>query len=294
MGYLIAVLFIITCVLLILIVLLQKGRGGGLGAALGGAGSAAFGTKVGDMMTWVTIVLTAMFLLLAIAGALYFRPPPVIAGEPTFQPDGSRAITEDIRVTIEPASDSDGDTIWYTTDGSKPSRNNGDQYRNAFVVSAGTTVKAIAYPQRGDPSKVVTATYRAPQPMRPMLDPMPNPQKPITGPTTVTITAGEKTDKVFYTTNGDEPTESSRPYTAPISVLPKMTLKVRAFAPNAEPSEIVEVTYGLQGLVTPPVTTQPAPKVPTTTTAPAPKVPTTTTAPTPTTTTAPAPVGVGQ
>ena len=66
MPVFIGTLFIVICILLILVVLLQKGRGGGLGAAFGGAGSSAFGTKTGDVFTWVTIVLTSLFLLLAI------------------------------------------------------------------------------------------------------------------------------------------------------------------------------------------------------------------------------------
>jgi protein translocase SecG subunit len=260
MDIVIAVLFIIVCVLLILVVLLQKGRGGGLGAALGGAGSAAFGTKVGDFMTWVTIVLTALFLLLAIGGALYFRPAETPAGEPRFQPNPAIPISEDIRVTIRPADDDDDDDdkIYYTTDGSDPSRTNADLYKKAFLISPGTIVKAIAYPQRGDPSKIVTAHYRAPQALAPLLKPMPNPEKPITGPTKVTIEAGNKSDKVYYTTDGSEPTEASRPYSMPITILPKMTLKVRAFAKSAPPSEIVSFTYGLRGITPPPVTTQPA------------------------------------
>jgi len=257
MDIVISVPFIIVCVLLILVVLLQKGRGGGLGAALGGAGSAAFGTKVGDFMTWVTIVLTALFLLLAIGGALYFRPPETQAGEPQLLPNQAIPISEDVRATIY-AEDDDSDKVYYTTDGTKPSRNNGDLYSRAFDVSPGTIVKAIAYPQRGMPSEVVEAHYRAPQPLPPLLKPMPNPRNPITGPTEVAIEAGKKGDKVYYTTDGSAPTEDSRLYTAPITVLPKMTLKVRAFAQHAPPGEIVEVTYGLKGITAPPVTTQPA------------------------------------
>ena len=265
MDIVISVLFIITCVLLVLVVLLQKGRGGGLGAALGGAGSAAFGTKVGDFMTWVTIVLTSLFLVLAIGGALYFRPPETQAGEPKLRPNHAIPISEEVHVTIE-AADPDGDKVFYTTDGTTPSRSNGDLYSNAFPVLPGMTVKAIAYPQRGLPSIVVKAHYRAPQPAPPLVTPMPNPQNPITKRTEVTIKAGKKSDKVYYTTDGSEPTEDSRPYTTPITVEPKMTLKIRAFAKHAAPSEIVEYTYGLKGFMPttapggepPPVTTQPA------------------------------------
>ena len=277
MGIVISVLFIIICVLLILVVLLQKGRGGGLGAALGGAGSAAFGTKVGDLMTWVTIVLTAMFLLLAIGGALWFRPPETQADPPILLPNPADPISEDIRVTIREAADDD--KVYYTTDGTTPSRTNGDLYTNAFPVSPGTIVKAIAYPQRGVGSEVVEAHYRAPRPINPVLNPMPNPQNPITAATEVTIEAGKKSDKVYYTTDGSEPTEDSRLYTAPISVLPKMTLKVRAFARYSEPSDVVTVTYGLQGVIMPPVPPAAIPReVTPVTTAPAP-----TTAPVPTT-----------
>ena len=83
MGSFLAVLFLIVCILLIVVVLLQKGRGGGLGAAFGGAGSSAFGTKTGDVFTWVTITLTGLFLLLAIITTLVYRPEGGTVAETT-------------------------------------------------------------------------------------------------------------------------------------------------------------------------------------------------------------------
>ena len=63
----VAILFIICCVVLILVILIQKGRGGGLSAAFGGAGAGSIlGSKTGDFLTWVTIVLVGVFLLLAV------------------------------------------------------------------------------------------------------------------------------------------------------------------------------------------------------------------------------------
>jgi preprotein translocase subunit SecG len=59
--------FIIVCIFLILLVLIQKGRGGGLASAFGGAGgNTAFGSKTGDVLTWATSVVFGIFLVLAI------------------------------------------------------------------------------------------------------------------------------------------------------------------------------------------------------------------------------------
>ena len=72
-----AVLFVICCVMLILIVLIQKGRGGGLSAAFGGGmASGILGSKTGDFLTWVTIVLVGVFLTLAAVMAKFYRPAP--------------------------------------------------------------------------------------------------------------------------------------------------------------------------------------------------------------------------
>ncbi len=65
--YLVLTLFILVCFLLIMLVLIQKGRGGGLASAFGGAGGhTPFGTKTGDVLTWTTSVLFGVFVLLAI------------------------------------------------------------------------------------------------------------------------------------------------------------------------------------------------------------------------------------
>ena len=68
MGNLVVALFILLCAGLILIILLQKGRGGGLSGAFGGGAGAGslLGTKTGDFLTWVTIALVAGFLVLAV------------------------------------------------------------------------------------------------------------------------------------------------------------------------------------------------------------------------------------
>ena len=70
-----AVLFVLVSIVLILVILLQKGRGGGLTAAFGGGmGGGLLGSKTGDFLTWVTIVLVAVFLTLAVLMGRFYRP----------------------------------------------------------------------------------------------------------------------------------------------------------------------------------------------------------------------------
>ncbi len=72
---LVAVLFVLVSIVLILVILLQKGRGGGLSAAFGGGMSGGLpGSKTGDFLTWVTIVLVAVFLTLAVIMGRFYRP----------------------------------------------------------------------------------------------------------------------------------------------------------------------------------------------------------------------------
>lgn len=84
MTNLLVVFFLIVCVSMILIVLIQRPQGGGLGGAFGagggsaGAGQTAFGTKTGDVLTWATVTVFVIFLLVAIA--LNFATRPSLAG----------------------------------------------------------------------------------------------------------------------------------------------------------------------------------------------------------------------
>ena len=69
-AYLMMTLLFFIGVFLIFIVLLQRGRGGGLAGALGGmGGQSAFGTKAGDVFTRITVVLAVIWIVLC-AGSI--------------------------------------------------------------------------------------------------------------------------------------------------------------------------------------------------------------------------------
>jgi len=66
----ITIALIVISVAMILIILVQRPQGGGLASAFGGAGGGStdtvFGGRVGDALTWMTVVAFIMFLGLAV------------------------------------------------------------------------------------------------------------------------------------------------------------------------------------------------------------------------------------
>jgi len=73
MGSFLMVLLLLTGLFLILVILLQRGKGGGLVGAFGGmGGQSAFGAKAGDVFTRVTVVVAVVWILLCIVCVKYF------------------------------------------------------------------------------------------------------------------------------------------------------------------------------------------------------------------------------
>ena len=95
--WLVAMLIIVICSFLMLIIMLQRGRGGGLAGAFGGAGgSSAFGAKTGDVFTWITVVVAAVFIIVCVVANFVMEPPtdaqllaadtPAATAPPTAEP----------------------------------------------------------------------------------------------------------------------------------------------------------------------------------------------------------------
>jgi preprotein translocase subunit SecG len=65
--FLLGFMLALTSLFLVLLVLIQRGRGGGLTGALGGmGGQSAFGTKAGDVFTRITVGVAAFWIGLCI------------------------------------------------------------------------------------------------------------------------------------------------------------------------------------------------------------------------------------
>jgi preprotein translocase subunit SecG len=66
MGYFLLTSLLVVSMFLMLVVLIQRGRGGGLAGAFGAlGGQSAFGTKAGDVFTVITIVTATIWVALA-------------------------------------------------------------------------------------------------------------------------------------------------------------------------------------------------------------------------------------
>ena len=88
--YLIATLYILTCLVLLLVVLLQQGKGGDIASAFGGSSSqTAFGARTGaTLLSRATTVCAALFMLGALALAVigHRGTSSVIGSLPTPKP----------------------------------------------------------------------------------------------------------------------------------------------------------------------------------------------------------------
>lgn len=106
MVILINILWLLTSLFLIVVVLIQRGKGGGLAGAFGGVGgSSAFGTRAGDLFTKITVGVFIVWLLLAISLVPLMKRAEVYTGgaEASTTPDVGAA-AEPSPATTMPAS----------------------------------------------------------------------------------------------------------------------------------------------------------------------------------------------
>jgi len=92
---LVAVVFGLICIILVLVILIQKGKGGGLSAAFGGGmASGLLGSKTGDFLTWATITVVGVYLVLAVLLARFYKPGAGEFGAPETPTKSGQPVSE--------------------------------------------------------------------------------------------------------------------------------------------------------------------------------------------------------
>jgi preprotein translocase subunit SecG len=77
------VLILLVGLFLILLVLIQRGKGGGLAGAFGGVGgSSAFGSRAGDTFTRITLGVALFWVLLIMAMVKLVQPSGDVSKQP--------------------------------------------------------------------------------------------------------------------------------------------------------------------------------------------------------------------
>ena len=76
-GIILLIAFVIICILLVGIVLIQRESGDGLGGLFGSGNSAAFGSRSQTVITKTTYVLTALFFVTTFVLAFLNKAPAV-------------------------------------------------------------------------------------------------------------------------------------------------------------------------------------------------------------------------
>ena len=122
-------------------------------------------------------------------------------------------------VTTEILCD-EGDSVYYTTDGTQPSAKNGTLYEGEITIDKqGTTILSAVSCDKDTQklSAVTTETYEIvyEAPQQPLLSPSGG---RLTKETYVTITAANEKDRIYYTWDDTIPTVNSARYTEPIPV----------------------------------------------------------------------------
>ena len=172
------------------------------------------------------------------------RPNP---DAPVISPASGTAFESSLTVSISCATE--GATIYYTTDGSEPTKDS-TAYRR-FKIYGKTTVKAVAYDAVHDRySAVASADYALGTCANPVIAPVGGSAVATEGGyvfyhdgQTVTIARNGDEGTIRYTLDGTDPTASSAAYSGAITLDATTTVKAKVFSGSYFDSETVTVAF---------------------------------------------------
>ena len=158
-----------------------------------------------------------------------------------FTPD-SGTFAEAQSVTISCATE--GATIYYTTDRSRPTKYSA-VYSEPIVVSETTYISAVAMKDGMLHSHVVGGNFKITKVATPTFSPAAG---TYTGTQNVEISCATTGAQIYYTTDGSDPSTGSTLYNGAITVEESKTIKAIAVKDGLDNSEIAEAAYTISGV----------------------------------------------
>ncbi|NLH00675.1 MAG: SH3 domain-containing protein [Clostridiales bacterium] len=152
--------------------------------------------------------------------------------------------------TVTLTSDTEGASIYYTLDGSLPTRNS-TLYTGAITFCSTAKLRAIAVSGNYSDSTILEYTVKVPQATAPSA----SVSSGLSSGNVVSSGSQIKLSSVsgatiYYTTDGTEPTSSSKVYNSPITITQDTTIKAMAEAKGMSRSQIAVFTYKVGSVFT--------------------------------------------
>jgi hypothetical protein len=167
------------------------------------------------------------------------NPDPAVP-RPTYSPTPG-TYTKPVTVTLSDTMQ--GATIYYTTDGTVPTKNS-PIYSSPITVTSSTSFQAIGVIHGMPQSDIAYATYSINLPTAPPPAFWPTPST-YSSPQTVTL-SNTASLPMYYTTDGSTPTTQSTPYASPIPVSKNTTIKAITAAYGYQNSSVSTGNYYIQ------------------------------------------------
>ena len=180
-------------------------------------------------------------------GIVTYDLPPLTLKAPVISPTSGMTFDNSLSVSI--SCDTDGAAIYYTTDGSEPTKDSTAYKR--FKIYGKTTVKAVAYYAEFDLySEVATAEYALGSCANPTIAPVGGSAVETEGGYVfngsfqkVSIAKNNDEGAIRYTLDGSEPTAESAVYSGTITLDDTTTIKAKVFSDRYFDSKTVTVVF---------------------------------------------------
>jgi len=145
---------------------------------------------------------------------------------------------ESVEVTM--VANPEDANIYYTLDGNEPTEDS-TLYAEPITITNNTTIKARAYANGYLPSTIIIGKYT--KTLLSFISFTVDKEDQNFETNLIVTVSSDPAGNIYYTTNGETPTEESTPYVGDINVTSTTTYKFRAFKTNYNPSEVITRTY---------------------------------------------------